>query len=104
MVAYLSTAAAPATTTGGVPAPSVRRFLVGVCGLAALRIFAVVVVMAADLRQAFDEGISRAVPSLFSLSRNPRHSRAGASLLLLTSRSWPTVHRTESRSCHRRPK
>jgi hypothetical protein len=33
----------------GVPAPSVRRFLVGVCGLAALRVFAIVIVMVADL-------------------------------------------------------
>ena len=53
------------------------------------------------LHQAPDEGVSRAVPSLFLLSRNARHSRAGASLLLPTCRSWPTVHRTEFRSCQR---
>ena len=53
------------------------------------------------LHQAPDEDVSRAVPSLFSLSRDLRHSRAGASLLLPTCRSWPTVHRTEFRSCQR---
>ena len=77
--------------------PSVLRFLVG--RLAAIRVIAVVV-GAADLQQALAKGVQGAVPSLFSPSRNARHSRAGVSLSCC-NRKITTVHRAEIRSCQR---